>query len=86
MDLFINKILFKSINPILQMFNKSITCNVMLYIDNKDENWRNWISYKDYLEINYNTLSKTNDTNIYKIEKQITLFKYNFKRNKNGTN
>jgi hypothetical protein len=80
MDLIINKILFNTINIILFKFNKSINANIILYIDNKDEDWRKWISYKDYLEITYNKLSKTNNKNIYKIEKQITLFKYYFKR------
>jgi hypothetical protein len=52
----------------------------MFYIDNSNDNWRKWVSYKDYFEINYNVLSKTDNKNYYKVENQITLFNYKFKR------
>lgn len=84
MNLFINKILHYAFNLILYKFNRCITCNTMLYIDNKYDDSREWVFYKDYFEINYNIISKTNNKNYYKIEKQINLFKYKFKRNKNG--
>lgn len=80
MDYIINMILHQTINRILLLFNRCITCNTMLYIDNKDDDWREWVSYKDYFEINYNIISKTNNKNYYRIEKQTNLFKYKFKR------
>lgn len=82
MDYIINMILHKTINRVLLLFNRCITCNTMLYIDNKDDDWREWVSYKDYFEINYNIVSKTDNKDYYRIEKQISLFKYKFRREK----
>ena len=80
MDKYINVILYNTINRVLFLFNRCITANTMFYIDNSNDNWRKWVSYKDYFEINYNVLSKTDNKNYYKVENQITLFKYKFKR------
>lgn len=79
MGKYINVILYKTINRILLLFNRCITFNSIFYIDNKDDDYKEWVGYKDYFEINYNIVSKTDDK-YYIIEKQITLFKYKFKR------
>lgn len=80
MDYIINMILHQTINRILLLFNRCITCNTILYVNNLDDNWKEWVYYKDYYEINYNIVSKTDNKNYYRIEKQINLFKYKFKR------
>jgi hypothetical protein len=80
MKIIINVILYKTINRVLLLFNRCIIFDIIFYIDNKNDNWKEWVSYKDYFEINYNIVSKTDNKNYYKIEKQITLFKYKFKR------
>jgi hypothetical protein len=80
MHKYINVILYNTINRILLLFNRCITAKTIFYIDNLADGWREWVSYKDYFEVNYNVVSKTDNKNYYKIEKQITLFKYKFKR------
>jgi len=80
MDKFINKILHYSINKVLYLFNRCITANTVYYIGNIGNDWKIIKKYKDYFEISYNVLSKTENKNIYKIDKQIRLFKYNYKK------
>lgn len=80
MHKYINVILYHTINRILLLFNRCITFDTILYVGNLDDDWKKWEHYKDYFEINYNIVSKTDNKNYYKIEKQIKLFKYKFKR------
>ena len=71
----INVILYNSINKILLLFNKSIRFDIFYKIIKFDD----WSIKKDYFEITFNKLSKTEDKNIYKVDEKIVLYRYNFK-------
>lgn len=73
-------ILFNTINRILIPFNRLISSDTIYYIKNSNDHWREWEFSKDYFSINYSIISKTDNKNYYRIEKQIKLFKYQFKR------
>jgi len=78
MDLYINKIFHFTINKILILFNYSINSNIIYYIKITSKHSKDWESIKNYFIITLNKLSKTEDKNIFKVENQITLFKYNY--------
>lgn len=71
----INMILYNSINKIFLLFNRSIRFDIIYKIIT----YGGWSIKKEYFEITFNKLSKTKDKNIYKIDKKIVLYRYNFK-------
>lgn len=70
LDFYCNFILYNSINKILILFNRSISCAIFYNFSLSNE--------KTDFRINYNTLEKTKDKNIFRIINQKVLFRYDY--------